>query len=119
MYVFIAIIFIAELIIAGFILYWICRADAWALKMNRTVIRSGADLIAAVKIVRKSLSLVFSSIQKINLFVERKKAEFWRRIINLIIIYILLYILRIRFKKAATFCQCAVFLKDCWDSIPG
>ncbi len=119
MYVFIAIIFIAELIVAGFIVYWICRADRCVKDLDVKIAACAPDIIDGIKKTRSGLCFVQKSIKNLFKFIRRKKAEFWQRVVNLVVIYMILLILKTKFKRAATFCQYAVFLKDCWDSIPG
>jgi len=118
MYVLIAIIFIAELIIAGFILYWIIRADKSVKELDKKVAKYTPELISGIQSARKGINIIQDAIKKTIELINRKRIEFWKKVINLIVIYIILFILKVRFKKAATFCQYVVFLKDCWDSIP-
>ncbi len=119
MYLFIAIIFIAELIVAGFILYWIIKADKYVKSLDIKVAKFSPKLIESIQNTRYAVCSIQTAIDKILAFIKRKKIEFWRRVVNLIVIYLILNILKTKFKKAATYCEYAVFLKDCWDSIPG
>ncbi len=118
MYVFIAIIFIAELIIAGYIISLIRKADNFAMAYNDKVLINRAVLAKGFKTVRDSVCCVQTVIENTRECVARKKAEFWRRIVNLVVIYLILILLKMRFKKAATLLQYLVFMKECWDSIP-
>ncbi len=119
MYVFIAIIFIAELIIAGFLIYWIVRADKAVNNLDKKFAAVTPEIIATVRKVRDSVKQIQIAITKVTEVIKRKRQEFWQKVINIIIIYTLLLVLKVKFKKAATLCQYAVFIKDCWDSIPG
>ena len=118
MYVFFAIIFIAELIIAGFIIYWLRKFDSWALITNEKVLNQGPMLIEAVQKFRISVLTVLLFLRNSKKNIEQKKKQLKRRIFNIIVVYLLFYILKVKFKKAATFYKYALFLKDGWDSIP-
>ena len=118
MYLFIAIIFIAELIIAGFLLYWICKFDRSVRALDFEIAKHSPSVIDGIKAFRGGVNLIQVAITKVCELVQRKKEEFMRRAVNLVVIYIILFMLRTRFKKAATYCQYAVLLKDFWDSIP-
>ena len=119
MYVVIAIIFIAELIITGFLLYWIIKADRYVRALDIKIAEASPGIIAAVKGARAAVCSVQTAIDNVFAFIKRKKIEFWNRVVNLIVIFLILNILKTKFKKAATICEYVVFLKDCWDSIPG
>lgn len=119
MYVFIAIIFIAELIVAGFVLYWIIRADKAVKNLDNQVAQYSPCVVASLKNVRIGVGLVQDSIEKVLVFINRKRHEFRQRIINLVLIYAILLVLRVKFKKAAAICQYAMLLKEFWDSVPG
>jgi len=118
MYVLIAVIFIAELIIAGFVLYWIVKADKAVKALDIKFAYQSPAIIEEIKTARSGIQVIKTAITKTVEFIQRKRLEFWHRIVNLIVIYIILFFLKTKFKKAATFCQYAVFIKDCWDSIP-
>ncbi len=118
MYIFIAIIFIAELIIAGYVISLICRADKIAAAYNEKVLLNKPVISNGVTAFREGVRSVQTVISGTKACVARKRAELWRRLVNLIVIYIILFILKIRFKKAATLLQYLVFMKECWDSIP-
>lgn len=118
MYVFIAIIFIAELVLAKDIICWIYRADKKVKALDKTVADNAPILLSAIKKFRQCICVTQDYIEKGIQFLEKKKIEFWQRIINLVLIYLILLIMKVKFKKAATYCQYAVFLKECWDSIP-
>lgn len=119
MYVFIAIIFIAELIVAGFVLYWIIRADNAVKNLDKKFAQTSPIILTSIKKARNGIKVLQDAITKTIELIKQKRIEFWQKVVNLIVIYIILFILKVKFKKAATFCQYAVFLKDCWDSIPG
>lgn len=117
MYVLIAIIFISEFIIAFSLLSKIVSADRVVKSLDEKSAVLTPVLLDSVRISRKSISLVRSSILKSVEIFNYKRSAFRQKVIHLIVIYIILLILKTKFKKAATLCQYAVFLKDCWDLI--
>lgn len=119
MYVLIAIIFIAELIIAGFLINLILRADMKIKDIDKKIVSVSPEIIDGIRKMRKGALTLKTAIEKGITFINRKRYEFWQRVVNLVVIYIILFVLKIKFKKAASICQYAVILKDCWDSIPG
>ena len=53
----------------------------------------------------------------INFFVK-KKHEIRKKIMHLVLIYLILVLCKTKFKRAATILHYALMLKDFWNSIP-
>lgn len=103
MYFFIAIIFIAELIIAFTVINTLWKADKAVLKFNRQMIESS---IKFIDIMTKARIFVYGMKNKVNDFINyinRKRQEVTYRIIKNILIYLLILIVEIRIKKAGRF----------------
>ena len=118
MYVFIATIFIAELIIAGFIIYWLNRFG----KIISSVIQKAAEAeIMTISTIKQSRK-VLKSAQKfacnyVDFFVT-KKNEIRKKILHLVLMYLFLVVFKTKFKNAATILQYVILFKDFWKSIP-
>lgn len=118
MYVFIAIIFIAELIIAGAAISWLIGFDKKAKAVTEQWVSTGRD---SVELVRKSREILISAqeiMEKGVVFLKRKKREIHRKILHLALIYLILVVFKTKFKKAAVILEYAILLKDFWKSIP-
>lgn len=118
MYVFIATIFIAELIITGFIISLVLKCDKKVNCAKADILNCGTDLVKTVIEVRNILKTTQNVIGNITGFFTKKKVELRRKMINLVLIYAILFVLKIRFKKAAAILQYGLILKDFWTSIP-
>ena len=118
MYVFIATIFIAELIIVGFIINLLVKCDKKVICLNSYISNCGKDILQSVKNVHSIFTSLQGVIGNITGFFEKKKRDFRIKIINLVLIYALLIVFRLRFIKAAAILQYALLLKDFWASIP-
>lgn len=117
MYLFIAIIFIAELIIAATIISNINKADRFVCRISEKVSLSRPQTQKALLCFKECVICVQNSFEAATGFLKKKQHEFKMRIIKAIIIYALLIIMKSRFKKLATICQYLVFTKDCWDGL--
>lgn len=115
MYLFIAIIFIAELIIAFSLIYFIVKADKKVCLLTDTVIQSRGD----IKSVLNNINTVIKGLKdKINAaihFLVKKKQDYTMNIIKNILLYSLLFILKGKYKKAASICNIIVMAKDWYD----
>lgn len=118
MYVFIATIFIAELIIVGFVISLLVKCDKKIICANSCILDNSDDIIRTVKKVRNILTSLQGVIGNITGFFDKQKHNLRRKMINLVLIYAILIVFRIKFKRAATILQYALLLKDFWTSIP-
>ena len=118
MYLFIAIIFIAELIIAGPLIIGILKADRMICSLNSKVSALKPDIKCALAQTRECVSCLQTSVNSLICFVKRKHQEVMRRVTKTILIYLILLIMKNKYKKLATFCQYAVLAKDYWDGLP-
>ena len=118
MYLFIAIIFIAELIIAATLINGIIKADRMICSLNSKVSALKPDIKCALAQTRECVSCLQTSVNSLISFVKRKHQEVMRRVTKTILIYLILLIMKNKYKKLATFCQYAVLAKDYWDGLP-
>jgi len=118
MYVFIATIFIAELIIAGFIIYWLQKFR----KSVGFTMKQAAEVevmtIGTIKQFRKVMKSTQGLIGNYINFFDKKKHEIRNKILHLILIYLILILCKTKFKRAATILHYALLIKDFWNSIP-
>ena len=118
MYLFIATIFIAELIIAGFILSLILKADKNVKKYILMVSDKDKGLIPTIKELRKVVKLANNTICNSLTFVVKKRKEFLNKLMHLGLIYLCIVLFKTKFKRTATLLQYALLVKDFWSSIP-
>ena len=118
MYLFIAIIFIAELIVAGFVVYWLIKLDKKAKAFSDQWIQTETDSIKLIKETRGILSTAKKIMGGAVDFVVKKRREIKRKIINLVFIYLILIIFKTKFKRAAMALQYIIIAQDIWKSIP-
>lgn len=119
MYVFIAIIFIAELIITFSIINWILKFDKKMLAFGKELNKNLGTTTLLLKQATNLLRTTQNIIERSTGFLSRKKREFIAKIINLVIIYLFLFVFKVKFKKAAAVLQYFLIVKDLWASIPG
>ena len=118
MYVFIATIFIAELIIAGFILSIILKLDKKVNQFCYSVSNTGDIIIKTVKKCHSILVNIQNIIGNSMMFLIKKKHAFRNKLINLGIIFLILAVFKIKFKRAAAFLQVMLLLSEYWNKIP-
>lgn len=118
MCLFIAIIFIAELIIAGNIINGILKAVRKIRAINNRVNELKPEIHNAIVQTRECVSCLKTGVNAVISFVKRKHQEVMRRITRTILIYLILILIKNKYKKLATFCQYAVLAKDYWDGLP-
>ncbi len=117
MYLFIATIFIAELIIAAFVIILILTADVKVCELNNKV----SDFIPVIETSLKSfhdavvnLQNTYNSILK---FIAKKRKQLIKKIVTAALIYMLLIFCKGRFKKSAMIFQTLVLVKDYIDEL--
>ena len=118
MYLFIAIIFIAELIIAVNLINGILKADRQVRALNLRINELKPEIHNVIVQTRECVSCLKTGVNAFISFVRRKHQEVMRRITRTIIIYLILILIKNKYKKLATFCQYAVLAKDYWDGLP-
>ncbi len=117
MYLFIAIIFIAELIIALHIIFYVIKADRYVCALNEKVKECRPQIEECLFCVKDSVSCAKSCVEAAINFIKCKRQEFMERIIKTLLIYLLLLLLEKKFKKLSPVVKYVVFAKDYWDSI--
>lgn len=117
MYLFITIVFIAELIIASTLVSNIVKADRYVCKLNEKVLQSRPKIEKFLFNFKDCVGCVKSSFEAATTFLKRKHHEFKMRILKTVIIYGLLIVMRSKFKKLATVCKYVVLTKDYWDGL--
>lgn len=119
MYVFIAIIFIAELIITGWLIGLFLMIDKRLLAFGNVLIKNLSTTVVILKETTHLLNIAQDLIEKSTGYISRKKRAFIGKIINLVIVYLLLFVFKLKFKRAASMLQYFLIIKDLWTSIPG
>lgn len=118
MCLFIATIFIAELIIAGSVIYWLVKFDKKAKNFTMQWIATEKESINLIKEFRGILISAQKIMDKAVDFVVKKKRDIKRKLISLTIIYAMLIVFKVKFKRAAILLQYALLARDLWKSIP-
>ena len=118
MYVFIATIFLAELIIAGFFVSLFLKFDKKVLELNCLTVYTGNELIKTTKEVREILISAQNVVSNAVNIINKKKHEIRQKLINLAIIYAILIVFKMKFKRAAAILQYTLLAKEVWDRIP-
>ena len=93
MYFFIAIIFIAELIVTAFIISLIVKADRAVLR----VVKSREKILKSFATLKNSVVYVEKGIDWVLGYVKRKREEYLLKVTKTIIIYALLFMLEMSF----------------------
>lgn len=117
MSLFIAIIFIAELIIVWTVVSHIVRADKYVCALNEKITQSRPKIESGLSCFKECVKCLKSTIEGARDFIECKKKEIRSRIIKALIIYALLLVMRTKFKKLAAACKFLVKAKDLWGAL--
>lgn len=115
MYLFIATIFIAELIIAGSLIMFIVKTDRKVRELNNRVIIFKPVLKSYLKTFKKVVFNLQNTFLSFFSFLRKKRQQFITKVIIAVVMYASLIFFRGRFKKAAAVFQTLVLLKDYWD----
>lgn len=115
MYFFITIIFIAELIIAGALIFFIVKADNAVLNLNNQVQSFKPLLYKTLGELKGIVANFVSGVQNSCKFVKKKRRQYLSKVVMAMVTYAVLFFFKGRFKKAAVLFQSLVFLKDMWD----
>jgi|GEM_PF-1222838 len=118
MYLFIATIFIAQLIIAGAVSAFIIKADKKVCIINDKVVKFmpalEVNLREAYDVVRNLKKTLYT----ILCIVDRKKQLFKLKLIKTFILYAVLICCKGRFKRAASVFNMLVLIKEYTDKMP-
>lgn len=117
MYLFIAIIFIAELIIALHIISAVVKADKYVCRLNERVQECHPQIEQYIFCIKDCISCAKSCIEATISFLKCKQQEFTNRIIKTLLVYVLLLLIEKKFKKISPAVKYIVFAKDYWESI--
>lgn len=117
MYLFIATIFIAELIIAGSLIIFLIKLDRKVREMNNRVIIFKPVLKGYLKALKKAVYNFQNTFESFFKFLKKKRQQFITKVIIAIVMYASLIFLRGKFKKTAAVFQTLVLLKDYWDEL--
>ena len=112
MYLFIAIIFIAELIIACTIINCIIKADRAVLKLNQCVTAFNPLAKICMQYARCLVSAFSRSFSNFVAYVEKKREQIIFKTILIIAIYSLLFIFKIKSDKVSKFYRLAGAIRD-------
>ena len=118
MFVFIATIFIAELIITGFLVSIITKADRKINCICEAASKNNKEIIQTVKELHRVVKQAKDTIHNTKAFVIFKKQEIRSKIINLVLIYLCIIALKTKLKKTAKMLQYILLARDFWMSIP-
>ncbi|MBE7710137.1 MAG: hypothetical protein E7Z93_06800 [Cyanobacteria bacterium SIG32] len=114
MYLFIAIILIAELIIATNIICLIKRADKAVLALDEKLCLSRPEICSSLKAFKEGVEKFVLGVHAIVEFSKRQRQKYLITIAQNVLIYLLLYMLRGKKKKYAPALRMAMALKDYW-----
>ncbi len=115
MYFFIAIILIAELIVAINVICLINKLDKKALILNEQVLNVRPKMHSALSSLKDGVEKLVLGVHGLCKYAELKKREYALIIARNILLYLLLFTLKGKSKKCVSAMQLAVVLKDCWD----
>ena len=114
MYLFIATIFIAELIIALTVTLLIIKADKEILKINNTVCEKRKDLEKALGDFKYCVTSFGDYYDCMINSLKKKHRQFKINLIKNIAMYLSLFLLKGKYKKAAALLQFSVLFHDFW-----
>ena len=115
MYFFIAVILIAELIIAANLICLIKKLDEKVLMFSETITESKPKLKDGLNAAKDAVAKLVEGVHALCKFAEKKKQEYTISIVRTVLIYALLFLLKGKSKKCLSAMQLAMVLKDCWD----
>lgn len=116
MYLFIAIILIAELIIAANIISLIEKLDKRVVALSYKVVESRPKLDKALNELKYSVSKLVSGVHDLCVFAEKRRKKYISMVIQNILVYMLLFFLKGRSKRCIAALQLAFSLKEGWDN---
>lgn len=117
MFLFIATIFIAELIIALTLITYILKADKAVQDLRKEIIFRKPQIKAVLLGVREGIHIVREKQGLLFEIVKQKRNQYLISLAKMILVYLLLFIIKGKCKKAASICQGILLVKDVWDSV--
>ena len=114
MYLFIAIILIAELIIATNVICLINKVDKKVLALDEKLCLSRAEICSGLKAFKDGVEKFVVGVHSLVEFGKRQRQKYMITMVQNILIYLLLFTLRGKRKKYAPAIRMAIALKDCW-----
>lgn len=112
MYIFITIIFIAELIIALNLILWIMKADKKVQHVNACVVTFKPLAQTYLQYVRCKITAFNESFGGVFTFIRKKQEQFISKTVIMLAIYSLLFIFKIRAKKASKIYKMISVIRD-------
>lgn len=112
MYFFIAIIFIAEIIIAVSLINAIRKADKAVCLINKNIPDKKAKLLLKIRHFKKGVHDIEQTVNNVINYFQKKKQEYTIRLIKNILIYVLILIIETKFSKIYKFRKWAGFGKS-------
>lgn len=112
MYIFIATIFIAELIIALNLILWIMKADKKVQHINACAVTFKPLAQTCLQYVRCKITLFNDSFGGILTFVRKKQEQFISKTVIMVAIYSLLFLFKIKAKKASKIYKLISVMRD-------
>lgn len=119
MFLFIAIIFIAELIITVTLILLIIKADRAVVELHRQAVALKPQIKAVLEGVKAGIKEVNEKQEIVINYLRKKRNQWLVNMAKTIIVYLLLFLFKGKCKNAASICQGLLLAKDVWDSIPG
>lgn len=115
MYLFIAIILIAELIIATNVICLIQKLDKKVVNLSNQVVEARPKLDSALLCLKESVSKFVTGVHNLCVYAEKRTHKYITMVIQNVLMYALLYFLKGRSKRCVSALQLAFSLKDGWD----
>ncbi len=116
MYFFIAIILIAELIIAINLICLIIKLDKRVLAFSENLTVNHEKIKDGLKIFKTGVEKLVSGVHSLCTYARVKKQQYTISIVRTILLYALLFVLKGKSKKCVSALQLAAILKDCCES---
>ena len=117
MYLFIATIFIAEIIIAATLINYIVKADKLVQKCSIQVMQTRPCFEKMLKDFGLCVSNLGEYYNCMISLIKKKRRQFQITLLKNIVMYLSLFLLKGRYKRAAAFLQFAVLFYDYWVKI--
>lgn len=112
MYIFIAIIFIAELIIALNLITWVLKADRKVRELNMCVDAFNPLVQTAMQYARCLVRGFNGAFEKVLVFVKKKKEQVVFKTVVMVAIYTMLIVFKIKTKKASKIYKLISVMRD-------
>lgn len=117
MYLFIAIIFIAELIITITLITYIVKADKAVKKYNTAVMNSRGNFEKIIKDFNFCVTSFGEYYNGMIRSVKKKQRQFQINLLKNVAMYLSLFLLKGKYKRVAAFLQFAVLFHDYWQKV--